>query len=110
KELLAKLDCCSHMLKQPAQVVFTSHRRLTSPSSVAPLTSLAGRPERPVDLRQHATARAIATVTSGTARQRSSGCRSSGCSTRANELTASPPYTELRKRCDPKSRSGLPTR
>ena len=60
------------MLKQPAQVVFTSHRRLTSPSSVAPLTSLAGRPERPVDLRQHATARAIATVTSGTARQHSS--------------------------------------
>jgi hypothetical protein len=57
---------------------------------------------RPDDLRQHATARVIATVTSGTGRQHSSGCRSSECSTGANELTASPPYTRLRRRRDPK--------
>jgi hypothetical protein len=49
-------------------------------------------------------------VTSGTARQHSSGCRSSGCSIQANEPTASPPHTGLRRRCDPKSRIGLPTR
>jgi len=55
-------------------------------------------------------ATSIATVTSGTTQQQSSGCRSSGCSTRANELTVSPPYTGLHRRCDPKSRSGLPTR
>src|SRR5215831_8916607 len=48
------------------------------------------------------------TVTSGTVRQHSSGCRSSGCSTRANEPMASPPYTGLRRRCDPKSEVGSP--
>jgi len=49
-------------------------------------------------------------VTSVTARKHSLECRSLGYSTRANERTASRPYTGLRKRCAPKSRNELPTR
>jgi hypothetical protein len=49
-----------------------------------------------------------AAITSGTARQHSSGCRSSGCSTQANASTAGLPHTGLRRRRDPKSRSERP--
>src|SRR5262245_56352781 len=46
--------------------------------------------------------RACGIVTSVTARQHASECRSLGYFTRANEQTASRPYTGLRKRCAPK--------